>query len=748
MSNTSIKLLAICIAATASAGHAEPASTLQEIIVTAQKQSQDIERVPASVTVISADDMQLLGAQNLDDISRWTPGTYFQSQSVTQPGYAIRGITSDSGSPLLQPRVSIYQNGVDISSHRGANTALYDLEQIEILKGPQGTLFGRAAETGAVNIRQQLPKNETAGQVQAGLGSLNEKFFNASYNTPLVEDKALVRVAVYERQRDGYVDNRAGGDLGSINTQAIRPSISFIGENQSLDLIANYQKDQPSGTPFESVYFAVDAPEHANLEQGKQLGTDRELWDVTAHYQHELVNNWTLHSISAYREYSAYEHFDADGSQYRLLDMEDIADHHQFSEELRWQLDGEKWDGFFGASMFTENSERESTNAYDEGLLLKLPIVRNTVFGVPFSSALLLTPPNLDTRLPLKPLVYESQQQKTDNTSGDIFSDWTWHWTDKLDVIGGIRATYEDVESAQYSPSPATATAPTFGGTGGMFFPGARNEYNAADHFWGWSGRLFANYKLTTDTSIYGGYSRGRRPDMLTFNYVKATNTFKPDQLKDETVDSYETGIKWQSPDQRQRMQVSVFHYQYNNFLTVYPDTSSNGNPLLMKSDDNGTASSNGVEWQGDTLLSDNWRVLGNLAYLDARIDDEDKYQFAGNRFRLAPEWTGAVAVVYSKPVNGYEIFAAPNYTFQSRVYFEDDNSSNFGNNKQDGYGLFNLHLGVIPAHKNWQADFYIDNALDREYLIDSGNFGGVLGMATTVPGAPRTARLAGTWKF
>ena len=195
---------------------------LEGVVVTSQKRVQRIQEVPVAITAYNGDFLEELGINQADELSSYVPGLEVQLQSPNNPGFVVRGITSDNGDSRIEPRVSVFKDGVSISKSRGSVVELYDLERVEVLKGPQGTLFGRGAQIGAVHIIQNKAQNETSARLEVGTGNYGERFATGHVNVPLVDDQLFGRVAAYYQKRDGYLENRTGDDLNGKETFAIR----------------------------------------------------------------------------------------------------------------------------------------------------------------------------------------------------------------------------------------------------------------------------------------------------------------------------------------------------------------------------------------------------------------------------------------------------------------------------------------------------------------------------------------------
>ena len=235
---------------------AEQASQVEDVVVTAQLRAQDPIEVPFALTAYSGRTMQNLGIQDFEELSAFTPGFLVQNQSPNNPGFVMRGITSDSGAATSEPRVSVFQDGVSISKSRGSYVELFDVERVEIAKGPQSTLYGRGALIGAVNVIQN--KADVDGfdaAARAGIGSYDYRMVELMLNAP-VGDHAAIRFATRMKTRDGYVENLLEGqDYNSVDTQA------RLSESHDVQFAAAYWQRDVASIGVRSVTY--DAPTHS-----------------------------------------------------------------------------------------------------------------------------------------------------------------------------------------------------------------------------------------------------------------------------------------------------------------------------------------------------------------------------------------------------------------------------------------------------------------------------------------------------
>ena len=257
----------------------ENTQALGEVIVTTQKKKQSSLEIPVAVSAVTGSVMEKLNLYQMDDVAQFTPGVQIQLQSPNNPGYVIRGVTSDGGEAYSQPRVSVFMDGVSTSRSRSSAVELFDLERLEVVKGPQGTLFGRGAEIGGINIIRHKPVNELKGELSMNYGSYNQRQVTGFINTPIIKDKLANRFAFDYDVRDGFIKNEAGGRLNGKNALAFRNSTQWwANDDTSVGVVLDYQHDDYPGTSFHSINPAFgnsDPNSPANLEAGKQLGIKR-----------------------------------------------------------------------------------------------------------------------------------------------------------------------------------------------------------------------------------------------------------------------------------------------------------------------------------------------------------------------------------------------------------------------------------------------------------------------------------------
>lgn len=765
------------------------ALTAQEIIhldkfeVTAQKRLQTIGDVPVPLTAYTGTFLEQAGVTSYKELAPLVPGLFIQEQSPNNPGINIRGITTDSGDPRAESRVSIFQDGVSIGRSRGAAVELFDLERVEVIKGPQGTLFGRGAEIGAIAFVQQKARNERSGALTVGYGSDDARRVAGYANTPIIADRLFGRIAWVYDAHDGTRDNLAdGSDLNGKDTFALRTALRWQpSDATTVDVIANLQRDQPPGTAFKSGVIPTMRGDTnpftaAQLNRGGALGVDRTVGGVTAILTHELNPAWSLTAITGWREFDAYEEFDADGAGIYLLEFAEDARGQQFSQEIRFNYDaGHRFAGFFGAGWFDEDGSTRVPFRTDErqlwpflagsfrsglvagGLPAALanfavpamnPFVPQPALPVQFVAfANPALPPTLQplaflAGAPLRPHRSDEYTQTGRTRAIDLFADGTWHVSDRFELTAGVRYTRESITSGYQA---SNGTPPTLGfivnAIPGYPYLPTNGRRSAKDTTSAWDGRLIARYGFSPTLSAYASVARGHRPASLLLDSTTTT------ALQEETVVNYEAGLKGAFAGGRVQWSASAYRYEYEHFQS--PVLSLGRFTLL----DAGSATGEGFEFGLQGRATERLSVFANYAFTDATFDAVDDngraQQYAGYTFRLTPRHAFSVGgtLTFPAPREG-RFHITPVWTYKSAHWFEDNNAAFNGGLRQGAYSVVNLRAGWRSPKSRWEVTATADNLLEEDYLIDAGNVGGSFGIPTFVAGDPRRIGLEVTYRW
>lgn len=826
------------------------------IVVTAQLRQQNLIDVPIAITAYDARFLDEFGLYEFDELSRFVPGFEVQNQSPNNPGFVIRGITSDSGSAFNEPRVSVFQDGVSISKSRGSYVELFDMERVEIARGPQSTLYGRGALIGAVNlIQNKADPSGFAAMARGSYGNFNAWLAEGMVNVPLGQNAAF-RVSGRYRERNGFIENLLGGrDFNSVETGAIRGALRLEPTDRiSIDVIGNYQEDHPAGTSFKSLAFNPTDPTTgqvlgdgrpwtgaalapgAGFEGGRELGLDRSVGGVTGIVRAELTDQFSLTSISAWRQFDSLEIFDADGISLPALTAAEDAEGEQFSQELRLTWESDRITAFLGASYFHEEGSQRVPTQFDERVLLsRLTGTLNgggaipgrpasdpapgAVFANPaFTSQLLrgVVRQSIDAAVPnvpgrdviinqqldailsqavangiaanLKPGHLETSTNSSETDSFDIFADVSFQVSDRFEIGLGGRYSHDSktssiaasvlngrsilggfigalsqpaatrtlllnalaVPGAANIPISAQYPVPLFGlGIQPTANNGDTVSQDLDDSGFTW--RVTARYELSPTASLYANYARGRRPEVLSPSTPSAPfGAARFDVLDAETVDSFEVGARTET--RNLYLDGSVFYYSYDNFQT----TVQQGTEFIVTNA--GEAEAYGFEGQARWRASPNVTLLATYAFNHSRFKTGVR---DGNRFRLSPDHSLSLGAVLGVDVGPGRLSFTPSLTWQSRVFFDDDNDRSDLQSVENGaliadlvedetqgsYALVNVRLGYT-FNERFEIEGFVTNLFDENYIKDAGNTGDAIGFPTFIAGEPRFYGVQATVRF
>ena len=723
---------------------------LQVVVVTTQKRSENIQDVPITISATSGERMRELGVSDLDELSFYIPGLNIQEQSANNPGIVIRGITSDSGSAQQAARVTLYYNGVEISRSRGSYQDIYDMERIEVIKGPQATLFGTASAIGAISMISAKPKPGFDGEMELGFGNFGQTKVAGFINNG--SETLAGRLAFAWKKRDGYVENLAPNqdDLNGQDQLGIRGSLRFQPSEQlTVDLVATYDRQRNPGTAFISRALPTSAgpgnpfgPAHlggspfsAAALGADKLGLDRDVEDLNLTVDWQLNDAWSVTSVNGYRNFDSLEIFDADGSAAWYLEFAELAQGTQGSHETRFTYTGEGLRASMGWNLFREYGIQNVPFSSEEGIFLQcvarlipgLPCISATGAVTAAATTALLTGGAV-SQLPYRS-VFENQGR---NDSASIFADATWNLSADVELTAGLRLLTEERSSGFYAEVPNTVI------TRGPLIPGfvvdtAGQVFKESDSFSAVLPRFNVLYRINDSVNVFGTVSKGRRSPTVQLG-ARSTPTgpepaFTP--VAEENVWNYEVGVKAASTSFFGA--VGVYYQKYDDFqVTIVRDDGS------FVTASAGSAANFGIEAEVQVRPSDSLNVFANVGYIDGGIDDKPGIapNFRGASFRLQPEFQASAGFTLENNFGaGLRWFATPSMTFRSKIFFEVPNNPLIS---QRDTTLVNVRAGVGAADGRWEFAAFARNLLDEEYLLDAGNTGGAFGIPTFIPAEPR----------
>jgi iron complex outermembrane recepter protein len=732
----------------ANADTAGTAEDSVDIIVTAQKIEQRALDVPISISAASGQRIRELGVFDLDELSNYIPGLNIQEQSANNPGIVIRGVTSDSGSAQQGPRVTVYYNGVDISRSRGVYQAIYDLDRVEVIKGPQATLFGTASTIGAVSLVSARPREGYSAMLTGTYGNFDQQVLSGFVNAG--SDVLAGRAAFEYRKRDGYIENLAPNqdDLYAQDQLGIRASLRFTPDDRlTVDLIGTYDRQRNSGTPFISgtlpttagpanifgPAFLGGSPFSRQVLGKERLGLDRDVYDVNLTLSYDLTDTLSFTTVNGYREFDSLEVFDADGSAAWYLEFAEDARGKQYNHESRFTFTGDRLRGFFGWNFFKEDGLQRVPFSAEEGTYLQCAarlvpglacIAPNGQVTAAQATAILTQ--GRATVIPYSS-VFENQGE---NDQYSVFADATWLPVPTLELTGGVRLLIEKRRSGFRATVPNSVISrapliPTQADTGGQTF---REEQSYAAVL----PRFNMLYRFSDDVNVFATVSKGRRSPVVQVDArrVGGVGVERVQLVPEETVWNYETGLKGSMGILSGS--VGVYYQRYQGFQVSVVE---NGATVTRSA---GNAKNFGVEAEAQIRPTEWLSIFGNFNYIDAQIEEDSRFAptFAGARFRLQPKWQAAAGFTIDTPVgSGMRLFATPSVTYRSRLFFELPNNPLIS---QEAVTLVNARAGVAFADNHFEVAGFVRNATNEDYLLDAGNTGGSFGIPTFIPAEPR----------
>ncbi len=728
----------------------EEVTSDEAIIVTAQKREERAVDVPITLSVATGERMRQLGVSDLDELAFFIPGLNIQEQSANNPGVVIRGITSDSGSAQQAPRVTLYYNGVDISRSRGSYQDLYDIDRVEVVKGPQATLFGTASAVGAISIISARPKPGFSGEFTGGYGNFNQYLATGHLNAG--SDVLAGRIAFAFKKRDGYVKNLAPNqdDLNGQNQLGIRGSLRYRPSSDlSADLILTYDRQRNPGTAFVSLAlptasgpgnafgdaFLGGSPLSATVLGLPKLGLRRDVYDANFTVNWGFAPRWNLTMINAYRRFDSLEVFDADGSAAWYLEFAELAKGDQFNHETRFAYSDDRFRGSFGFNFFHENGIQNVPFSTNERVYLACAT------STPTTRANCVAPGGTVPAAAAPAVPYASLfENQGRNDTYSLFGEATFIPFRNLEVTGGVRVLIEKRRSgfrAVVARSALTGGASLIPGqvdTGGQTF-------RVEDSFAAVLPRFNLLYRVNSNLNAYATISKGRRSPTVNLGAVRVGGLPVPNasSVAEENVWNYEIGLKGSAGIVSGS--IGAYWLTYDNFQVAV--IQPNGTILTQSA---GSATNKGIEAEL-TVRPTSWlSVFGNIGYIDGGIDNRADIaaNFRGAKFRLQPDVQASGGFSLDVPLGGdVRLFATPTVTYRSKIFFELPNSPAIS---QGPVTLFNVRAGI--GFGKFEAAVFARNLTNEKYLLDAGNTGGAFGIPSYIPAEPRLYGVQLTARF
>ena len=797
-------LMAFAVCGASAEEAAGDASHLEEVVVTARRTAENLQTTPVAVTALTGEAMQARGVASLVDVGNFAPNVDISAANNTSGSNLnsqiyIRGIGQQDFLITVDPGVGLYVDGVYFARSTGSVLDLLDVERVEVLRGPQGSLFGKNTLGGAVNVISRPPKDELGGQIQATVGRFNRADIQASVDLP-INDKVLTRFSVLRNSRDGFVKRiNVGDDLADVNSLAgraqvlLRPNDSFKfdlsidgtrkREHSAATIIAavspiyarnpdTAQTFVPTGpddprlrldsggmTPIQTNAYAL----FAGIFPGRTYaianiatpfingGTGPNVSDLdnsgvagTATLE---LGSLTLKSITAYRSMSAEFGRDCDNSPEDVCRTHNRDKQNQFSQEL--QLSGKSFGDrltwltglyYFHESASDRNDVRLIGGIYNA--LEQLPVLLGPTGPIgpcPPSAAGLPVPGPLGCPGNPNNIPLDFDLDSTIHVSTDSyagFAQGSFAFTERFRATAGMRYTRER-KDYELLLLRRNSGVPALAAVDsqGNFLQPYQPQKPTVDTD-DWSPRAGVDFRATDDVFLYASVGKGFKSGGVN---GRPTTAYGALPFSPETLWSYEIGAKTELLDRRVRLNLAAFYNDYRNIqLNVLREV--NG-VFAADIQNGGKARGTGFEAELMARITPAFSLEGSAGFLDQKLTSISEAAYAAglrenSRLPRAPRWTFSGAATYAMPLGSVgSLTLRGDLTYRSGVWNDIVNTVEL---YQPGFALMNARVAWLSSTERFEVALFGTNLADKRYIAGGNGALDSLGIAEGVEGRPR----------
>ncbi|MDB5460290.1 MAG: TonB-dependent receptor [Caulobacteraceae bacterium] len=712
---------------------AAPAN-VDEVVVTARRREETLKDVPVAVSAFTAARLEATGVRDVTDLQKTTPSLTINPARGTNSTLIafIRGVGQQDPLWGFEPGVGLYVDDVYIARPQAAVLDVFDVQRIEVLRGPQGTLYGRNTVGGAIKYVTARIGSTPELDLKGQFGSYNEHDEIIAGKTPLGSQFA-VSAAIAKYDHDGYGKNlTTGAQTYNKNLLAARASIEWIPNSELLFRLSGDQVNDDSNarhghreapyTTTAGITYGVLPGVYDTLAGAGDKNTVK-AGGVSLLGQWTLNPNYTFKSITAYRSGRTDGNIDFDETPQPFLDIPASYRDHQFTEELQLLFNANKLHGVAGLFYF----DGQASGAFDTVLLNGSPTTGFTIFDGGY----------VNTR------------------SYAAYVDASYDFSDRFQASVGGRYTEDDKTGHVLRQAYLGSRSPFFGNTAAIKFGAPNTDYTNSKVFTKFTPRVSLSYKLSSDLTTYASYSQGfksggfdMRGDALA--YPATVKGYNP-----ETVDSYEVGLKGNLWNGHGNFAAALFDSQYKNqqITTQYPNTTGG---IASVVDNVGASTLRGAEFEGTGRISSDFSVHTAVSYIDTKFDKYIAFipgagltDVSGQRkLQNTPTWTGSLSATWSHDFGGNgKLELTPLASYRS---FTQQFETATPLIDQPAYWLYDVDLVWTSASGRYQAGLHGKNLGDQRYKIGGYTFPGAT-FANSIDafyGAPRTVTVSLAAKF
>lgn len=685
---------------------------LEEVIVTAQKRSESLQEIPAAINAFSGEDIDAAGWEDLNRLQEAVPSLVINGESKTRSYIAIRGIGTRKFDIGTDASVGMFIDEVYVARFSSALTGIMDLERIEVLKGPQGTLYGRNTIGGAINILTRQPTDEFEARVKAGVG--NENAWELSgYVSGGITDDIAARLSLSRSEIDGVLKDTGSGNKGAEENDSARLSVRFEPfDDWRLGFTGDYSKIKSDAVLMEAVPgddFPIvlvpptDPRVDAIIARGKEDRyenaystpgfVDREFGQYAIKAEHYA--DWgNFLSISSYSSDDYQEERDFDGTIINAWIHAVDQQSDQFSQEFRltsstggFATFNERLEWVLGVYYFEDDAERVDIHSSEDSIL---------------------NPPVFE-----EPIGFTLFDIEVDTVSYAAYSQATYAITDRFNLTAGVRYT-KDEKDFTYIGDTNVPTPPVT----------ARFETRDTIDFDSTDPKVALDYAVTDDVMLYASYAEGYKSGGVQFGVGNEANA--ADSFDEERLSSIEIGMKSRLWGDRLQLNVSAYDYDFED-QQVQQIIEVDGAPIAT-TENVASSEMNGIELEVLALMTGGLTLDFKYAWQDAEFDEflSEEGDFSGNQMPAAPEHAYTVALTQELSLGEYgDTILNATYAWKDTQYF------NFANEelaRQADYGVFNVSAIWRLWDDRSTLRLYCDNCTDEEYLLTFTAFPALFG--------------------